>query len=312
MATQVSVHSLPIVALPDPGAAPTDDAVRQAAQSLDTACSETGYFELTNHGIDLGLIRRTLEETAAFFRRPAEDKARYTAGVETQFLGYRRLGAEKSLFHGGAEACEQYRIGRSHDRPAAATAIDTAHFHAPFADSSMLFARLERLGDQLMTLAAIGLGNAEDRFAPFFESPMHRLGLNYYAPGSSAELGNSVPYGMSPHIDRAVFTIVIQDEPGLELLSPNGAWQSVPAGPDVLVGFMGDYLQRWTNGRYRAVQHRVGEIRRDRISIQYKHKPSYAVVVEPLARFLAADGAPRYDPFDTGTQYERLLSTLLS
>lgn len=310
MATLIEAHSLPTLTLPDPRTCGTSRTSLAAARSLDAMCQRFGYFQLENHGIDGAAIRRAMRESAAFFKRSSSDKAGYTAGVETQFLGYRRLGAEKSLFHGGAEACEQYRIGCSHHRGAAP--IDSAHFHEPFAESTALFASMVGLGDRLMALAALGQSDDADRFTPFFESPMHRLGLNYYAPGSSAQLGNSVNYAMSPHVDRAVFTIVIQDEPGLELRSPDGNWLSVPAGPDVLVGFIGDYFQRWTNGRYRALQHRVGEIRRDRISIQYKHKPSYAVVVQPLARFLAADGQQRYEPFDTGTQYERLLSALLS
>lgn len=175
-----------------------------------------------------------------------------------------------------------------------------------------LFADLAAIGHRLMAVGATGLGQEPSYFNRFFDAPMHRLGLNLYEAGASARIGNSVSYAMSPHVDHAVFTVVAQDEPGLEVLVPGGEWLNVPVVPDALFVFAGDYFQRWTNGRFRATQHRVGQIRTDRISIQYKHKPSNAIVVEPLAPFVSSGRPARYEAFNTGHQYENLLATLLA
>ncbi|MFE9552566.1 2OG-Fe(II) oxygenase family protein [Streptomyces sp. NPDC006703] len=115
---------------------------------------------------------------------------------------------------------------------------------------------------------------------------MHRLGLNYYEVGHGDESAGTVDDAMSPHVDHAVFTVVIQDEPGLEVRGTNGGWVPVPVVPGALFVFLGDYLQRWTNGVYRAATHRVRKVATDRISIQYKHRPSYNTVVAPLASFI--------------------------
>lgn len=74
---------------------------------------------------------------------------------------------------------------------------------------------------------------------------------------------------------------------------------------------LGDYLQRATNGIYRAATHRVGAVTADRISIQYKHRPAYSTVVAPLEPCTSAGTTARHAPFDTGTQYASLLQSLL-
>jgi isopenicillin N synthase-like dioxygenase len=310
---QLHAKDVPCIDMPDIGALSTCDTVTSAAAQMDAACREFGYFKLANHRIDPERALAVIAESRSFFTRPALEKEVFRADIRTQFLGYRSLGAEKSLFHGGAEACEQYRIGNCHDPEKGADRIDRSFFHAPFTRSLSFFHEMNALADRLMVLAAIGNNQEPEIFAPYFAAPMHRLGLNYYEPGSGKRIGNRVGYGMSPHVDRAVFTLVIQDERGLEVLSPHGGWISVPAGPGKVFGFIGDYFQRWTNGGFRAVQHRVGEVAKDRISIQYKHKPSHATLVSPLAPFTIDRNEPaRYEPFDTGPQYERLLASLLS
>ncbi|MEV5281768.1 2OG-Fe(II) oxygenase family protein [Streptomyces sp. NPDC051993] len=81
--------------------------------------------------------------------------------------------------------------------------------------------------------------------------------------------------------------------------------------PGSLFVFLGDYLQRWTNGVYRAATQRVRKVATDRISIRYKHRPSYNTVVAPLASFISATAPARYEPFDTGRQYSSLLEALI-
>jgi isopenicillin N synthase-like dioxygenase len=313
MVSQKCAQHIPVIELPEGRADSSSSSVVAAARAIDEAASQFGYYSIEDHNVPIDKVLSTIEETRFFFGLPEIEKAAYQASASTQFLGYRRLGAEKSLSHGGAEACEQYRIGNIHAQELDGPAVDPEFFHRPFARSMSLFADMAILGDRLMALAAIAQGEDPGLFAPFFEAPMHRLGLNYYEPGSGERIGNQVSYAMSPHVDRAVFTIVIQNEPGLELLSPGGEWLPAPAGPGALIVFIGDYFQRWTNGRFRASEHRVGEICRKRISIQYKHKPSHATLVEPLAAFVDLGASNvRYEAFDTGRQYERLLKTLLS
>jgi isopenicillin N synthase-like dioxygenase len=311
MNERLSEH-IPFVDLPFKGAPWNAETTRHAAGAIDDACRKFGYFFLSNHGIPTDPISATFKETGQFYSRPLEEKSRYNCSANSQFLGYRGLGAEKSLTHSGAEACEQYRIGNIVATSPSSRSVNQEFFHEPFRSGMILFEEMVKVGDRLMSTCATGLGMTDTFFDGFMEAPLHRLGLNFYKVGAGQEIGNSVSYAMSPHVDHAVFTILVQDQPGLEVVNSEGEWIDVPVVPNALFVFLGNYFQIWTNGNYRATMHRVREVCKDRISIQYKHKPSYATVVAPLAQFVNEGAPARYEPFDTGHQYEELLQSLLA
>jgi isopenicillin N synthase-like dioxygenase len=276
---------------------------------LGEACRRLGFFFARHHGIPEASTGPAFEETRRFYARPDDEKRTYAASARSQFLGYRGVGQEKSTSHAGGEACEQYRIGRT--THALAVEPSSGFFHGPFANCSALFESLVVLGNQLLAACAEDLSLDSALTDSCQASPMHRLGLNLYRPGHGADIANTVDYAMSPHIDHAYFTVVLQDEPGLQVQGEDGAWLSVPLVPDAMFVFLGDYLQRATNGIYRAATHRVGAVSADRISIQYKHRPAYSTVVAPLEPCTSAGTPARYAPFDTGTQYASLLQSLL-
>ncbi|CAM5457008.1 2-oxobutyrate oxidase [Streptomyces abikoensis] len=289
--------------------ASVDLASEDAVAEMGEACRRDGFFFVLNHGVPSDLISPAFEETLRFYARPAHEKKGLAADVRSQFLGYRSVGQERSTSHAGGEACEQYRIGRTTGALASGRPADD--YHKPFRRCSELFERMVVLGDSLLSACVADLSLESGFFDSCMKSPMHRLGLNYYKVGYGAEIANTVDYAMSPHVDHALFTVLAQDEPGLEVRDADGGWIPVPVIPDVFFVFLGDYLQRWTNGTYRAAMHRVGPVPVDRVSIQYKHRPSYSTVVAPLEPFVSETAPPRYEPFDTGSQYASLLESLL-
>lgn len=302
------LEDIPVVEWPLRDGPWTMEESQQVARDVGDACLHYGYFFLKNHGVASGLIAAAFDETRKFYSLPVEEKRRFNCSADSQFLGYRGLGAEKSLMHSGGEACEQYRIGNFVEKPGAAALAELCH--EPFTQSTALFEELVKIGDKLVSSCAVALGLDATFFDQFMEAPMHRLGLNLFSAGAGDAIGNSVNYAMTSHIDHAVLTVLVQDEPGLEVLHPDGHWVNVPSPPGTMFVFLCDYLERWTNGKYRAIPHRVREVSRDRFSLQYKHRPSYATVVAPLDQFVREDHQ-RYEPFDTGVQYTELLQALL-
>ncbi|APU15239.1 2OG-Fe(II) oxygenase family protein [Actinoalloteichus fjordicus] len=184
-------------------------------------------------------------------------------------------------------------------------------YHEHFPRSLELFHHLARLGDGILAACSLDLGLDEDFFTGFLGEPLHRLGLNHYGAAAASVPGPGEVSAMSPHVDLSLLTILDQDEPGLEVRASDGAWHQVPVVPGALVVFLGDYLQRWSNGLHRAVPHRVVAVRRDRMSIQYKHRPDYGVVVAPLDRLIRPGEPPAYAPLDTGSGYLAVLRSLL-
>lgn len=297
------------VCLPNRGGGWTAQDKARAAAAIGAACRSGGYFFLRHHGIAADLLSAVYEETRRFYRLPVAEKIKYNASEQSQFLGYRGLGREKSTAHAGAEACEQYRIGNT--KGALGTPVASDLYRAPFVQGACLFKHLVDLGDRVLSACADDLGLPAADFDSSMNSPMHRLGFNHYRVGHAEEIGNTVDYAMSPHVDLSIFTILTQNEPGLEVRGLEGKWICVPPAQDALFVFLGDYLQRWTNGLYVACEHRVRQVRTQRLSIQYKHRPGHDAVVSPLDRFVGEGNPARYEPFDTGRQYTSFLKSLL-
>ncbi|MGG2459767.1 2-oxoglutarate and iron-dependent oxygenase domain-containing protein [Streptomyces sp. RGM 3693] len=301
--------AIPDVCLPSPDVRWTVEDKARVAAEIGAACRRGGYFFLRHHGVAADLLSAAYEETRRFYRLPVDEKRKFNASAQSQFLGYRGLGREKSTAHTGSEACEQYRIGNIEgalDMPASAD-----FYHAPFTNGASLFRSLVRLGDTLLSACTDDLGLGATGFDPFMTSPMHRLGFNFYGVAHGEQIANTVDYAMSPHVDLSLFTMLTQNEPGLEVKGSHGEWICVPPTHDALFVFIGDYLQRWTKGLYVAGKHRVRAVTADRLSIQYKHRPGYATVVAPLSRFIGEANPARYGPFDTGRQYASHLRSLL-
>ncbi|MCX4681191.1 isopenicillin N synthase family oxygenase [Streptomyces sp. NBC_01433] len=268
-----------------------------------------GFFFIHNHGIPADLIKAVYMEMRQFYQLSLTEKSQYDATEQSQFLGYRGLGRERSRTHGGTESCEQYRIGNTtHELPMPAS-VD--FYHAHFPKSLELFHHLTHLGDGILAACALALGLEEDSFTAALGSPLHRLGLNHYGASHPSDADSTVGYAMSPHIDLSSLTILDQDEPGLEVRDSDGKWLEVPTVPGTLFLFLGDYVQRWSNGLHRAAPHRVRRVRRDRKSIQYKHRPDYGVVVRPLDALTGRADPPAYPPLNTGPEYVAVLRSIL-
>ncbi|MFD7425654.1 2OG-Fe(II) oxygenase family protein [Streptomyces sp. NPDC059818] len=269
-----------------------------------------GFLFVHNHGIPAHLITDVYEETRRFYSLSPAEKGQYDACEQSQFLGYRRLGRERSRTHGGTESCEQYRVGNTTDDLPLPTPAD--FYHTPFPKSLELFGHLARLGDGILAACALDLGLKENAFAPYLTgSPLHRLGLNHYGASRPPDTRSGPGHAMSPHIDLSLLTILDQNEPGLQVRDSDGQWLDVPTVPGALFLFLGDYVQRWSNGLHRAAPHRVVRVRRDRMSIQYKHRPNYGVVIRPLEALTGPADPPAYGPLNTGPDYVAVLRSIL-
>lgn len=103
---------------------------------------------------------------------------------------------------------------------------------------------------------------------------------------------------MREHTDYGVLTILAQDEVGgLEVrLRETGEWVPAPPVPGSFVINIGDMLERWTAGHYRATPHRVKNVTStDRLSAPFFFDPGWHCRVQPLPAFVErarAEGDP--------------------
>ncbi|KFZ16905.1 hypothetical protein V502_04834 [Pseudogymnoascus sp. VKM F-4520 (FW-2644)] len=91
-------------------------------------------------------------------------------------------------------------------------------------------------------------------------------------------------YGIGEHSDFGFLTLLSQNAPGLQVLSPSNEWVDVPAIPDSFVVNVGDILDRLTSGLYISPLHRVPPPlpMSDRISIPFFFDPAWTAEIQPL------------------------------
>jgi len=101
----------------------------------------------------------------------------------------------------------------------------------------------------------------------------------------------------APHVDSGFLTVVAQDGvEGLEVRGRDGAWLGIPSEPDVFVVNFGRVLERWSNGRIRATEHRVVGAGEERFSIAFFHEARADAVIRPLP----TDAPGAFEPFVFG------------
>eukprot|EP00658_Telonema_sp_P-2_P068034 TRINITY_DN56981_c0_g1_i1.p1 TRINITY_DN56981_c0_g1~~TRINITY_DN56981_c0_g1_i1.p1 ORF type:complete len:152 (+),score=23.95 TRINITY_DN56981_c0_g1_i1:88-543(+) len=101
------------------------------------------------------------------------------------------------------------------------------------------------------------------------------------------EFGRDEEFGQGEHTDYGCLTMLAQDEvPGaLEVLAADGVtWIQVPPIKGTFVINIGDMMEHWTAGRYRATRHRVRNVEGvSRFSAPFFFEPSFDTVVRPIS-----------------------------
>lgn len=158
------------------------------------------------------------------------------------------------------------------------------------------------LAGHLLTGLAVGLLGEEHRdyFATRLASEPTRLfrvfryPVHHFAPEADE-------WGVREHTDYGILTILKQDDcGGLEVRAGHGQWVQAPPVPGTFVVNLGDMLEMWTGGRYRATPHRVRNAAgRFRYSYPFFFDPSWDAKLDPIEDALMGDAPsrplPRWD-----------------
>ena len=286
-------------------------AMDEAARAIAEACTASGFFYVSGHGVPPELIEQTVAEAQAFFRQPAEAKRR--VAVNRRHRGWNALGDalmfgatrpdHKEFFSIGLDlpeddpdvlAGEPLRGPNNwpEDRPAFRAALG-AYYDAVGA-----------CGAKLLRCVALSLGAPAGFFDDKYRKRLQRTQVIYYPPQPPAAhdgQGES-QFGLAPHTDFGCITLLWQDgNGGLEVLErSSGEWIAAPPVPGTLVVNVGDLLGRWTNDRYASTPHRVvNRSGRERVSIATFYDPDFRAPVDPHA-FGVADADCRYEPILAG------------
>jgi isopenicillin N synthase-like dioxygenase len=308
--------SIPVVDL-GPALEGSEAARRKVAMEIDRTCTEIGFFTIRGHGVPVEVIRGLREKADAFFGLPLDQKMRAAPVDPATPRGYRGLGLE-ALSQANAIATpfdlkEFYHIGRERwpDEPYFTKGEGPRYFIPNLwpdypeglgAAAERYYAAMERLGERLLALTALALGQSESFFADKIDKHITAIRINYYPAQQEPPKPGQLRAG--EHTDYGLLTILNGENAagGLQVKTRGGTWVDVETEPDTFVVNIGDLLMRWTNDRWVSNVHRVTNppdsvaARSKRLSIAFFHHPNYDAVVECIA----PPGKAKYPPVLSG------------
>ena len=286
------------------------EALETLAGQLRHAQEHIGFYFTVNHGIPRGLIQQAYTELRRFFALPQDEKLKIK--LNAQRAGY--VPAKASVYVTSTvnqntqpdlnEVILNFRE-RSAEHPEATAGRS---FLGPnqWPDEDILpgfranltayYDAIEGLGYKMLAVYARAPDLPADYFDRFFTDPMWTT-RNAFYPGSPVAADNQ--FGISPHRDHGFITFLpLSDEPGLQIQTPHGEWIPAEQVEDAIIVNTGEFMNRWTNGRFIATPHRVVPPRNDRYSIAFFFNPTWDTEAVPLETCVSDDNPARFDPIN--------------
>jgi isopenicillin N synthase-like dioxygenase len=321
-ARTLAFASIPVI---DISALSGDDltAIAATADEIGQAAETVGFFYIKNHGVPQDLIDRTYDLSRRFHTSPTSQKTRVNLRHSQGVLGWHPVTAEDE-----DEDKELYRLfePRPGDdyltKPHLNSAFDYMR-EIPRDDPDFLagnvmltpnlwpdwipgfrpqamayYDAVTVVGQRLFRAFAMTLGLPIDFFEQRTRKSPSILRLLHYPPNDLPMDNDNL--GIGAHSDFECFTILHQGGPGLQVMNADDEWVAAPPIDGTFIVNIGDMLEGWTNGRFKATQHRVVNTGRERYSMPLFFAADYHTVVEPLPAFVSAENPPKYNRIVAG------------
>jgi isopenicillin N synthase-like dioxygenase len=298
--------SLPIIDIS--GLRSDNPATRQAvAEAIGAASRTVGFFYVSGHGIPAAQIAALRAAAEQFYAQDLAWKMRYYIGLDRGHKGFVPEG-EEIYGQGKPDHKEAYDIGfeAADDHPMVQAGLPLIGGNKwpelpgfkPAVQA--YYASVFELGRALMRAFALALGQPENAFDAMVTCPPSKLRLIHYPVDPSAE---DAP-GIGAHTDYECFTLLLADQPGLEVLNNRGQWIDAPPvtidGEEAFVINVGDMLEVMTAGAFVATSHRVRKVRHERYSFPLFFACDYETRIRPLPQFVAPGADTPYEELSIG------------
>lgn len=296
----MSMQTIPLASLKDFES--SDPKRRQGfVQTIGDALVDIGFFALSDHGVDAGLIAQAYGAAGSFFNLPEATKKSYEDLSLKGQRGYTSFGREhakdatapdlKEFWHVGQE----FPAGHSLEKlyPHNLWPREVAGFRPAFTG---LYEQLERCAMQLLEACALYLGEPEHRFTEMAKGGNTILRVIHYPPVAADAHPASIR--AAAHEDINLITLLCEaTASGLELKDRSGAWRPIHALKGQIIVDAGDMLQNVTNGFFKSTTHRVvnpDNSRERRFSMPFFVHPRSEVSLAPLASCVGKTGGQQH------------------
>ena len=266
-----------------------------------------GFYYIVNHGVPPELIRQAHDEMKRFFALPQDEKLKLTpTGASRGYIPPKSTVYVTSTVNKNTQPDLNEVLILTRERPDDHPAVlQGLRFHGPnhWPPEALIpdfkarmleyYAAMEDLGRAMLPLYASALDMPADYFDPLFEDPMWTTRNAHYPPVAAAEN----QFGISPHRDYSFMTLLpMTDVPGLEIRTQSGKWLPADLVEDAIIVNTGEFMNRWTNGRFLATPHRVIPPTVDRYSIAFFFNPTWDTVADPLPSCVSEDHPAQFYP----------------
>lgn len=283
---------------------------KSTADILRGALESYGFLYLRNHGVSALGLNDLFDQSRAFFALSQEtkDAAKRREGSNSRH-GYEGMGGQsldehfadlKELFHAVPHAADADLWPKQ--PPRFREVVLT--FHQAAAKTAYKF----------MCAVALSLGLPEDYFAPFHDRAEGSVRMLHYPPVKGSVGPGQLRAGA--HTDFGGITLLFtDDESGLEIQAPDGAWLPATVHTGAVIVNTGDLMERWTNGQFRSSPHRVvvpegPAVERHRYSVAFFFSPNRDAVISCLKPCQSLEHPPKYPPVTAGEHIRsRVLAT---
>jgi len=281
------------------------EAREQLAVDLRAIQESLGFYVIVNHGVPQDLIDRSFEQVAQLFALPLETKMDYR--VDYHHMGY--IPDKASVLRWSKLAKNEkkdlneawaFMRERTPDDPKVVANVrhrglnkwpqELPDFRATLLEYQETMAVLAQ---NMLPVYARALELPADYFDKKFSHPEYYNRCAWYPP-ADVEEGQ---FSLAPHADHSSITYLpLMDVPGLEVMAPSGKWIEVEPLRGGVVVNTGEFLNRWTNGRFIATPHRVTPPKKDRYALTFFFNCNDETVADPIPTCIEPGAEPKYEP----------------
>ncbi len=255
------------------------------AKALHEASQGLGFIYIKGHGIPCAVIEAARNSAFDFFRAAQPEKS--TVTVSASHRGWLAQGGARMQDNASTDLKESFIWGYQNangESPADHPLRGPNQWPACVPDMSLhamaWFHQAQTVAHHLMRAFALGLGLPDSFFLRQCDKPLSRASYVWYP----AQLDNtdSHRFGVGPHTDFGVLTVLCQDAVGgLQVEDANGQWLHAPPIEGTLVVNVADLLSRWTGGAYKSTPHRViNSSGKERLSLVLAFDPNPETIID--------------------------------
>ncbi|KAF2467847.1 Clavaminate synthase-like protein [Lindgomyces ingoldianus] len=304
---------------------------QSVAAKIRTACTTSGFFYITHHGVSEKARAGILDQAERFVKLLPQCK-KEELHIRLSKLGYGWEPGNYTSLAGDLETKEAFNFGyeqgldvtggdgmyRNLDGSVGCGNVWPKEEDLPgfYEGVREYYGQVLQLARHLFRLFALSLDLPEHHFDHMTTHPGGICRLLYYPPckhfpSSKRAEGEGEEIGLGAHTDYECFTLLHSSStPGLEILTPSNSWHRATPLPSSFIVNVADFLMRWTNGVYKSTIHRVvNRTDEERYSVPFFFSVNYDEVVETLPTCLNDGEKSSYPPIRAGEYILERLNT---